>query len=185
MKAVLTSAAFFLLLICGSLNRGYAAVPPPVQRIVHWPPSSEDLPYPGSPLVLGMQIANNDMKDKRVRLLAVVDGRLIDLTLIRIETDPHDRINYLTSVYAPIAEMSYRWLVYEADGKVIVSDRYVVKRTCVPRLSFAELHLDPKLSIPEKIEALVDQLYGMDNEIRTYEEILKTLDILQPIVKKE
>lgn len=152
-------------------------------QIVHYPPSEDELPLPGAPVSLSMRIAGGDRSERRVRLFVVIDGQLIDLPMLKIETDPHDNINYMTTVHAPISEMSYQWVAYSLDGSAVVSDRYTLGRSCISKPTFTELHLDENLSIPEKIEALVNQLAGMDDDIRTYDEVLKVLETLQKFVK--
>jgi hypothetical protein len=153
-------------------------------QIVHKAIHPLDYPYPGTPFQLSMRMVGGDMTEKRVRLFAVLDGKLVDLPVLTTELDDHDNIIYLTTLHAPLTDLAYQFVAYSLDGTAVMSPRYEVKRDCLPRMSFTNLHVNPDLSVPEKLGVLVDQLAGMDNDIQTYEQAAKLLEELQAFVKE-
>ncbi len=149
----------------------------PQFKIQHLPPKPSVLPEPGEPLTLKASLKGTRVSDMRMRLLAVTDGQLLDVSVPSATFNDKDEPSYSFTIHAPLVETGYVFMLYDKQGSVVLSPQwYSVSRGCMPDISVAPDKIDPELQGAEKLKALVEQAQNLERDIQKYQKVLKILD---------
>lgn len=152
--------------------------------IAHKELTSADLPDPEVPMVIRFSLSNTRELERTVRALIVKDGRLIEIPLLKSYLNQRDWPTYEFQLNAPLVELNYQFVAYDGRGGAIVSNRYSVRRACLPALQLTDISNDPTKNPDEQLKILFDRSVRLSEEIEQYEQSLKTLDSLQKLLKE-
>ena len=78
---------------------------------------------------------------------------------------------------SPLYELNYQFFLYLPDGGVKASERFRLRRECVPNIDFTSIKFDS--ANPEKIDRvkeLAKQSDRLEGDLQRYEEALKLLN---------
>lgn len=145
--------------------------------IRHQPWQAAKIPAPGLPLELSVNIAKLRQPGMRLSALIVRDGKIMNVPLSDPSLSDLDNLVYKLEVPSPLYELNYQFFLYLPDGGVKASERFRLRRECLPNIDFSSIKLDA--NEPEKIDRakelakLSDRLEG---DLQRYEEALKLLN---------
>jgi hypothetical protein len=162
----------------------FAADAKPPVTIVHRAIAGSDLPDPGVPMIIKFQLSNTKELERTVRALVVKDGRLIEVPLLKSYLNEKDHPTYEFQLDAPLAELDYQFVAYDGQGGAIQSDRYAIKRDCLPNVTITDLSIDPNTTPDEQLKLLFDRSVKLSDEIEQYEHAVKNLTELQKLLKE-
>lgn len=151
--------------------------------IVHIPPKAESLPLPAKMLTLEVKLSGTNRTNRKLRALVVRDGRLIDVALGNAQRNERDEPIYKLAIYSPLAELSYQFILYNPDGSVTGSERYVLRRTCLPNIELTDTTVPTDAKNRDLIETLVRQSKGLDRDLESYEKVYALLEELKGLIK--
>jgi hypothetical protein len=140
------------------------------------------MPYPGKPLVLSAELQNTRDFNLPVRLLAVRDGKLYEVAVPRGVLSVQDRPQYQVSLPAPLAEISYQFIVSLPDGNTASSKRYIARRSCLPDTVPAEGEIQEDLEGSERFNQLLVDNKRLEREIDNLERAASELDALSELI---
>jgi hypothetical protein len=179
-SAVICGLLLFCMFALESLAQSSTGNP----TLSHTPPYGTDLPFPGKLMSLEAKLLNTKQTNRKLRVLIVRDGRLLDLSTDGALLNERDIPTYKFTIYSPLAEISYQFILYNPDGTVTTSRRYSVRRDCLPNVELTGVKPDSELSADEKIAALAHQSRGLDRDLEAYERALGLLEELRTIIKE-
>lgn len=154
-------------------------------KITHIAPRAKDLPAPGAPLKLSLQLEGVRDTERTVTAVVVQDGVMTKVAATGGFLNEYERPAFELALTAPLAELSYQFIVHSPDGTVTPSVRYSVRRPCLPEINLTKLDLPPEASGKERLTALVDSARGLEQDLDSYERALKTLGQLQELMEHE
>ncbi len=144
--------------------------------ITHVAPRPDDIPYPGQKIQVRVQLKGTKETQRQLRMLLVRDGRLLDMSSFNAELNEMDLPTYQMSFNAPLAEMTYQFLLYNPDGSVTPSTRYSVRRNCVPNVALADGEVKPEIVGDERLQRLVNESKHLEQDLAGYEQVLSLLN---------
>jgi hypothetical protein len=145
--------------------------------IIHDPILASELPAPGSAMQLKVKLTNTRDTERKLQALITADGRLYELAPTKSYLDEFDQPTYEFDLYSPLAEISYQFILSNPDKSHVVSDRFQLRRSCIPRIDTSGLDLE-KGQGEERLHALVKTAEGLSREIATQETAQKLVDEL-------
>lgn len=179
----LASLLLIAVALAPCLARAATADPVPVEiypEII----GLQNLPMPGAPFVVKAKLSNTKDTERRLRAFIVRDGRVTDVAPLKAYLDANDEPTYEIQMYAPLAEISYQFVLYNPDGTFSTSQRISVRRPCVPYIDLTKLKLEPKSQGEARLETLIKLSRGLEREISSYDVSLKVLEDLQERLQK-
>lgn len=143
-------------------------------KIEHSPPSAKDLPEPGREVQLKFTLQNSKEVTLRARAFVSSDGKSMEVPLSKSYLNESDKAQYEFSVLAPIAEMSYQFVVYSQDGMPSLSARYQSRRSCLPRLQIAAVNASDKAdpNMEKQLSTLLRNSNLLEEDLDRYKAIL-------------
>lgn len=142
--------------------------------------AGRDLPSPGAPLELRVQLFNTNDVSIQVRTFATIDGRLIELIPSKAYLNKDDYPEYVIETHAPHVAISYFFVAYSPDGHVIRSEDYTLQRPCVPSLTPVSAELSDDIhSGQERLIEMVHKNWAIEEELRAYEHAKTLLEAIQ------
>jgi len=135
------------------------------------------IPAPGLPLELSVNIAKLRQPGMRVSALIVRDGKIMNVPLSDPSLSDLDNLVYKLEVPSPLYELSYQFFLYLPDGGVKASERFRLRRECLPNIDIASIKLesDDAQKI-DRVKALVGLSDRLEGDLQRYEEALKLLN---------
>lgn len=158
--------------------------PAPPVSFQHTAPKAEALPYPGQAMTLTVRLKNTKDTDRRMILSLVKDGRLMQVNAKDGYLNEYDLPTYEIGVSAPVAEMSYQFMLLGPDSSVMVSPRYFVQRTCIPSLDLADPDIAEGMQGYSRLQQLVNTSSSLQNDLNGYDRLMVILDELQKRINK-
>ena len=151
----------------------------PRSPLLHRVPQEKELPTPGKVMVLDFSVEGQRDLELRAQALVTRDGKLMIVPVSRVFLNENDQATYEFNVYAPLAEMSYFFVLYPRDGTVPTSSRrYAIRRSCLPNLELTQLtppQPDKQSGELERMRELLTQARGLEVDLENYENALKLL----------
>jgi len=152
-------------------------------KVIHDPPQAQDLPYPGRTLELSAQLSGTKEVDLPLRFVAVLDGRLLDLTVANSVWNYQDRPTYTFQLPAPIKELSYQFILLSKEGVVATSPNFRVRRLCLPDLEVVKGEIDENRPIGSQSIELFVTANKLDQELAAYERIYQLIEEIDSLLK--
>ena len=153
--------------------------------IRHQPWQASKIPAPGLPLTLSVNLAKLRQPGMRLTALVVRDGKIMNVPLSDPSLSDLDNLVYKLQIPSPLYELNYQFFLYLPDGGVKASERFRLRRECLPSIDYASIKLDS--SDPQKIDRakelakLSDRLEG---DLQRYEEALKLLNQTKQLLEE-
>lgn len=145
--------------------------------LIHDPLLATELPAPGAPFQLKVKLTNTRDTDRTLIARISLDGRLHEVTPTKVFLDEYDQPTYEIDLFAPLADISYQFLLHNPDKSTVLSDRYHMRRSCIPRVDTSGLDIE-KARGEEKLATLIKTAEGLAREIASHETAQKLLDEL-------
>lgn len=146
--------------------------------LLHIPVRSKDLPAPGAAMKLSFRLKNQNLAVARARAVVVRDGKLFDLGMKEAAINDQGAIGYLATMYAPLVELKYQFLITTRDGEVISSPLFAARRSCVPDITLAEIGTDTTADVQTRLERLVSDARSIEKDLKAYDSAATVLDDL-------
>jgi len=152
--------------------------------IVHTPPAFAEPVSPGKEITLTVRLRNTKKFDLQMRAMVVWDGRLMELPLSRAYPNEYDVPVYEFKLPEPLLEMSYRFLLYKGVGLPEVSQRYMIRRNCLPQVDLVDLSPEAEADTDSRkqFEELINKARGLEQDLANYERALETLRAIRTFV---
>ena len=144
--------------------------------LLHAALTPDQLPAPGKEFKVVFSVQGSRDLSMHVKALAVRDGRLMELQPVKSYLSENDNAAYEFSFYAPLAEISYQFIVYLGDESVF-SKRFSIRRSCVPEVDLAPVQNDPEMQITPEEKMLLElkQAKSLEKDLNNYEQALGLL----------
>ncbi len=143
-------------------------------NILHIPPSATSFKTSGLPMILQAKLSGTRNVNHKIRLIAVIDGDVLDVPSNQVYWDAQDRPVYDFNVYYPKRSISYRFVIDTYSdlnsSKRFVSGTYSIYRACKIQTESNEKNILQKASE----ESLI-----AERNVKVREEIIKVIKEIQ------
>jgi hypothetical protein len=176
---------YFAVMLCLFGQSAVAAEKRPAPKaveIVHIAPTPKQLPAPGELMSLNVSLKNTKDSERKLRAFVVRDGQMLDLTIPSGQYNQQEEPYYEVPLYAPEGELLYLFMLYNPDGSITRSDRYYVRRSCLPDTTLALGKIDKTLKPDAQLVELVAQAERLKRDIKSYETVLLLLKDLKKLI---
>ena len=146
--------------------------------VLNQPPDPKDLPLPGQPVEVVFQLLDAWDVIKGVRILAVVDGRLMEIPIKNSYLNKHDQPEYIVQIPAPLSQLSYQILVPDGNGDYSWSRRFFVRRSCLPVTDLIDLDADWRVNGQGLVRACSERASALERELFAFE---RSLDLVREL----
>ena len=146
--------------------------------IRHTPPKNSQIPLPGVPIILSFDLSGISGVISRERLFVVRDGKLLDATLLEGPVEGAEQLAHNAVVHAPLVELTYWAAVTLADGSIVTSPHFTLRRSCVPNIALAPIDDPENSSIQERLTRYVQQSKDLEKDLAQYEQALELIESL-------
>jgi hypothetical protein len=150
-------------------------------QLAHRPITAATLPSPGQPLILTVEVAGSREISLPIRIVAVRDGRLIPIPLNTSYRNAADRPVYEFQIPSPLAELSYQFVLPLKADTVIATQRYSVRRPCIPALDTTTAGNANQ----SELEKMAVAARVLEQEIEAYSAALSAAEQLQREVNEQ
>jgi hypothetical protein len=111
-----------------------------------------------------------------IRLVGAKDGRFIDIAFPKGKLNNSDHPTYSIDVPTPIAAMTYQFILHQPDGSITTSEKFIVKRPCIPHFKIAEPDKASTAAYNKEIATLVAKSKELELETLSLESSLKLVE---------
>lgn len=180
----LTSVLLYLFATCSSIFLARVPVAcaqdakPPVQ-VVHRPPDLKNLPASAPWLPIVLELRNTKNVALKIRLVGSRDGRLVDITLPKGNLNTQDYPEYRVELPAPLAAMSYQFVVHQADGTLVTSQRFAIRRSCIQNYQIEVAEDGGDVEFKRTVGELISKAKTLERETLQLDASLKVLEELK------
>jgi hypothetical protein len=156
--------------------------PPQPDRtvILHQAVRAVDLPTPGAPLQLTVSLQNTRDTTRKMRALIVSDGQFFELSSNKAVFNRREEPTYTFEIIAPLGELVYQFLIPNKNSGYIVSERFQIRRACLPSVEPAPDSIDQSLQGDARLNALETTSKKLERDIIRYQ---TTIDYINRIRK--
>jgi len=154
---------------------------PPIQ-VVHRPPDLQNLPQASPWLPVTIELRNTKDVNLKIRLVGSRDGRLLDITMPKGNLNVQDFPEYRVEIPAPMAAMSYQFVVHQPDGNLVTSQRFAVRRACVQNFRVEVTDTGADADFKRSVGELVAKAKGLERETLQLDASLKILEELRKTI---
>ncbi|MBX7145089.1 MAG: hypothetical protein K1X79_11605 [Oligoflexia bacterium] len=151
--------------------------------IIHEPLLISELPAPGTTMTLRVRLTNTRDTERKIRALIVRDGRLSDSIPSKSYLDEYDQPIYEIQTNSPLMELSYQFILNNPDGSFASTERYTLRRSCVPRFDDSGIETEG-IQGEERMRALIKKAEGLAREVANYDTAQKVLEQLEEALAK-
>ncbi|RMD86603.1 MAG: hypothetical protein D6808_02955 [Candidatus Dadabacteria bacterium] len=148
----------------------------------HRPIKGYQMPSPGTKMKLKVLFPKIRRIDLPVKALIVMDGKALFLPLSGT-LDERDRSVYWVEIRAPLADLSYRFVVYPDDGEPVYSKKYVVRRPCLPDTRLASTEISEDANVVERSEELTRVTQRLRADIEIYSNVIDQLKEIKEVIQ--
>ena len=171
------------------LAYGQQASPPPAEKalkpvLIHIAPTSQTLPDPGAPLDLVVRLKNTRDTERKLRAFVVRDGQMMELSQTHATFNLQEEPTYTISTEAPLGEILYQFLLTNPDGSYSPSEKYYVRRSCIPDVAPSTTTLTPDLQGEPRFNELLKSKDLLQRDIALYEHVRSLLTDLKDLIKE-
>lgn len=158
-----------------------AAQEKPIE-VVHKPLSTSSLPTAASTMPIIIELRNTKSTDRKIRLIGTRDGKLLDIVFPSGTLNMADAATYKLDVPAPIALMSYQFVVHQPDGSLTTTGRYVVKRPCIQTFKVDPAEGQKDGAFKREVGTLVSKSRTLEQETANLETAQKLLEEIKTLL---
>lgn len=177
----LTMIAFAIVAAVGRVNVAYAEPEPTSTQspsklqVGHRQPETAKVPLPGSPMTLTVELVNSRDVETKIRLVGSRDGRFMDIAFPLGALNKLDHAEFSVSIPAPLAAMTYQFIIHQPDGSLSTSARYLIKRPCIQNFRVEVSKDDPNARIKHELGTLIAKSKSLERDTQNLEAALKAL----------
>lgn len=144
--------------------------------LLHRAPLPSTIPPVGSLMQIKVETINTVDITTKIRLVGAKDGRFIDIAFPKGKLNTVDHPSYTIDVPTPIAAMTYQFIVHQPDGSITTSEKFIVKRPCIPHFKIAEPDSASTAAYNREIATLVARSKELELETASLESSLKLVE---------
>ncbi len=148
---------------------------PSTLQVGHRQPETAKIPPPGSPMTLTVELVNSRDVEAKIRLVGSRDGRFMDIAFPLGALNKLDHAEFSLNVPAPLAAMTYQFIVHQPDGSLTTSARYLIKRPCIQNFRVEVSQDDPNARIKHELGTLIAKSKTLERDTQNLEGALKAL----------
>jgi hypothetical protein len=112
----------------------------------------------------------------KIRLVGAKDGRFIDIAFPKGKLNSADHPTYTIEVPTPIAAMTYQFILHQPDGSITTSEKFIVRRPCIPHFKIGEPETASTAAYNKEIATLVAKSKELESETTSLESSLKLVE---------
>jgi hypothetical protein len=143
---------------------------------VHRAPLPSTIPPLGSLMQIKVETLNTVDITATIRLVGAKDGRFIDIAFPKGKLNSADHPTYSIDVPTPVAAMTYQFILHQPDGSITTSEKFIVKRPCIPHFKIAEPDKVSTAAYNKEIATLVAKSKELELETLSLESSLKLVE---------
>jgi hypothetical protein len=180
--SILMASALILCLFvvpCAMVN-GQDTQPP--IKVVHEPIPPSSVPPLGSLMQIKVELLNTTDITTKIRLIGAKDGRFIDVNFPRGALNNRDKPVFTVELPAPVAAMSYQFVIHQPSGSLTTSGKYILKRSCIQNFRVAPPEAGSTVAYQQEVATLVAKAKNLEREAISLEASFKLLEELQTSV---
>lgn len=151
----------------------------PSVRLKHQPVETHQLPAAGTLIPISVQLENSSDVDIKIRLVGSRDGRFMDIAFPMGVLNETDRPTYTLQIPAPVAAMTYQFVIHQKSGDLSLTDKFIVKRNCVQNYTVEVPESLPSAEFRKEVANLVAKARSLERDTHNLETALKLLDALK------
>ncbi len=170
--------ALFLAIVVSASSVAAEDSTAPVQ-VRHQPLETHQLPQAGTLIPLSVSLANSSDVDIKIRLVGSRDGRFMDIAFPMGVLNETDRPTYTVNIPAPVAAMSYQFVVHQKSGDLTLTDKFIIKRNCVQTFKVDVPDNIPSAEHRKEAAILVAKARSLERDTRNLETAIKLLETLK------
>lgn len=144
--------------------------------LVHRAPLPSTIPPLGSLMQIKVETLNTVDITTTIRLVGAKDGRFIDIAFPKGKLNSADHPTYSIDVPTPVAAMTYQFILHQPDGSITTSEKFIVKRPCIPHFKIAEPDKVSTAAYNKEIATLVAKSKELELETLSLESSLKLVE---------
>ena len=144
-------------------------------QLGHRQPEAAKVPLPGSPMQLTVELVNSRDVESKIRLVGSRDGRFMDIAFPLGALNKVDHAEFTLTVPAPLAAMTYQFIVHQPDGSLSTSARYMIKRPCIQNFRVEVSPDDPNARVKHELGTLIARSKSLERDTQNLEAALKSL----------
>lgn len=148
----------------------------PLVKVLHEPPAASAIPPLGSLVQIKLELRNTTDISTKIRLIGARDGRFIDINLPRGALNDQDRPVFAVELPAPVAAMTYQFVVHQPNGSLTTSEKYILKRSCVQTFKVAPQEAGSTAVYEQEVATLVAKAKSLEREAISLEASFKLLE---------
>ncbi len=169
---------YFVLTLLLALSSKVAAL-----ELVHKQP---EFPAPELPTKLSVEVAGTRIMNQKMRLVALIDGRVFDQTLPEGPINIYERPTYTFTIHSPGSKISYRFYYTTEEGTILPSKWFEMKRKCIPYVPGAAQREPAKDSTAlEKLSTLNVKAQQLEREIQLMNQAADMIEELKRSIDKK
>jgi hypothetical protein len=161
------------------------AAPEKAPSFKHIPPRVQDLPAPGSPMKLSFQLINTREITQLVTALVTVDGRLMNVLGSDGYLNEYDNPTFEIATNSPVSDIAYQFVVRGQDGSIATSQRYAVRRSCLPTIDLTSVAIPETVQGRERLSAIIDKTKGLERDLGMLDQTLRAATTLKGMLDDE
>lgn len=178
-----------LLIITALLSApasGFTQESPEQQSIVlrHTPPAGASIPPVGNVMSLKVELQNTVDITTKIRLVGSKDGRFIDIALPKGALNNSDRATFSIEIPAPVAYMTYQFIVHQPNGSITSTDRYILKRPCIENFKVDIPDNSGTAEFSRQVASLVAKSKELERDTVSLEAAFKLLERMKVSLSK-
>lgn len=148
-------------------------------RISHQPTEPHQLPPAGTLIPIVVQLVNSSDVDTKIRLVGSRDGRYMDIAYPLGVLDVRDQPTYSILVPAPVAAMSYQFIIHQKSGDLTLTEKFTVKRHCIQTYKVEVPEGLPSTEYRRKVGTLVSQARSLERDTKNLDTAIQLLEELK------
>jgi hypothetical protein len=145
----------------------------------HKPMESHQLPPAGTLIPISVSLANSSDVDIKIRLVGSRDGRFMDIAFPMGVLNETDRPTYRVNIPAPVAAMTYQFVVHQKSGDLTLTQKYIIKRNCVQNFKVEVPETIPSAEYRKEVATLVARARSLERDTRNLDTAIQLLDTLK------
>jgi len=192
-RATVRRQSISLVLLALLLTKSLSAPTParaqeaPIQQQVilrHLPPPGSTIPPVGNVMSLNVELQNTVDITTMIRLVGSKDGRFIDIAFPKGALNNSDRPAFSVEIPAPVAYMTYQFIIHQPDGSMTSTDRYIFKRPCIENFKVDIPDNSGTAEFSRQIASLVAKSRELERDTASLESALKLLERMKESLSK-
>jgi len=172
-----TAFAALTLFVTTAVALAEEVSPPAILQ--HKPIETHQLPQAGTLIPISVSLANSSDVDFKIRLVGSRDGRFMDIAFPMGVLNESDRPTYTINLPAPVAAMTYQFVLHQKSGDLTLTEKYIIKRNCVQNFKVEVPETIPSAEYRKEVATLVAKARSLERDTRNLETAIKLLDTLK------